>query len=129
MGTHSSPTGRVSALISRRCALQSGSLIAARAAAPPAFFAFGRAPLASGASDSQRTNVAVVLSPGATVIDFAGPWEVFQDAYSSGAQQPPGGFNLYTVAKSREAITASAGLAILPNYAFKDAPVPAIVVV
>ena len=117
MGTHSSPTGRASALISRRCALQSGSLITARAAAPPAFFAFGRAPLASGASDSQGTNVAVVLSPGATVIDFAAPWEVFQDAYSSGAQQPPGGFNLYTVAKSREAITASAGLAILPNYA------------
>jgi putative intracellular protease/amidase/YHS domain-containing protein len=69
--------------------------------------------------------VAFVLSPGATVIDFAGPWEVFQDVL--GPQGPA--FRLYTVAASREAITGSGGLRLVPDFTFEDAPPPRVIVV
>src|SRR5882724_7074014 len=50
-------------------------------------------------------NVAFVLTEGATMIDFAGPWEVFQDVHVEGRgasmdEKMP--FRLYTVADSRE---------------------------
>jgi len=79
---------------------------------------------------SVPTNVAFVLSEGATVIDFAGPWEVFQDAQPSDAStRDLGGYRLFTVARDLSPIVASAGLKILPNYSFRDAPNPQIVVV
>lgn len=77
-------------------------------------------------------NVAFLVSPGATVIDFAGPWEVFQDVMVPGrgdghADAHP--FRLYTVAASTEPIRASAGLQIIPDYAYADAPQPDVIVV
>jgi transcriptional regulator GlxA family with amidase domain len=69
--------------------------------------------------------VAVLLSQGATIIDFCGPWEVFQDAMAGDQMS----YELYTVAASVEPIVATGGMKILPNYAFADAPDPAIVVV
>ncbi len=75
------------------------------------------------------TPVAIVLSEGATVIDFAGPWEVFQDASGSEGHGDPNGYELFTVAATRAPITATAGLQIIPNFTFADAPQPAIVVV
>lgn len=72
-------------------------------------------------------NVAFLLSGGAVVIDFAGPWEVFQDAEVVERTQPA--FNLYTVAETTAPITASAGAKIVPQYALSDAPVPNVVVV
>jgi transcriptional regulator GlxA family with amidase domain len=76
--------------------------------------------------------VAVVLSEGAVVIDFAGPWEVFQDVMipSRGPemeQQHP--FELYTVSDSKAPIQASDGMRIVPEYTFDDAPAPNIVVI
>ncbi|MGH8320261.1 MAG: DJ-1/PfpI family protein [Steroidobacteraceae bacterium] len=96
---------------------------AARAAAKPP-------PVASDG----MVKVAVVLSDGATVIDFAGPWEVFADTMLKGA----GGrmimpFKLYTVAASRSPIRTEGsngpGFMITPDYDFADAPTPDIVVV
>lgn len=71
--------------------------------------------------------VAVLISPNATVIDFAGPWEVFQDVAVEG--RGFGAFELYTVAESLEPVRATAGLKILPNYTFADAPQPKVVVI
>ena len=76
--------------------------------------------------------VAFVLSEGATMIDFAGPWEVFQDVHvdSRGAtmeEHMP--FRLYTVSDSRARIRTSGGMQVTPDYTFADAPAPAIVVV
>ena len=48
--------------------------------------------------------VAFVLSEGATVIDFTGPWEVFQDADVADVEVP---FQLYTVAPSKAPIHTS----------------------
>jgi len=78
--------------------------------------------------------VAVVLSEHATVIDFAGPWEVFQDTMlkdDQGNDVMP--FDLYTVAPSKAVLHTTGsgrpGLAITPDYSFSDAPLPDIVVV
>jgi transcriptional regulator GlxA family with amidase domain len=71
--------------------------------------------------------VAFVLSEGATVIDFAGPWEVFQDTDS----RTP--FELYTVAPSKAPLHTSGnqrlGMTVTPDYSFADAPEPDLVVI
>ena len=77
-------------------------------------------------------HVAFVLSEGATMIDFAGPWEVFQDVHVEGRgsgmdEQMP--FRLYTVSDSRAPIRISGGMQVTPDYAFADAPAADIVVV
>lgn len=76
--------------------------------------------------------VAFAISEGATVIDFAGPWEVFQDVMittrgSNHDDHHP--FQLYTVAEKIETITGSGGLKLVPDYTFESAPQPKVVVV
>jgi len=76
--------------------------------------------------------VAFVVSDGAVMIDFTGPWEVFQDAWIPSAgmsmdQQMP--FKLYTVAENTEPIRVSGGMKIVPDYSFKDAPQPKVIVI
>lgn len=70
--------------------------------------------------------VAFLLSANAVVIDFAGPWEVFQDVSIPGRGAA---FRLYTVAETDKPIRASAGLTIVPDYSFGTAPPPKLVVV
>jgi transcriptional regulator GlxA family with amidase domain len=69
--------------------------------------------------------VAVVISKYATVIDFCGPWEVFQDAQAPGTA----GFQPYTVSHTTEPVEATAGLKIVPNYTFDNAPPPKVIVI
>lgn len=76
--------------------------------------------------------VAFLISRGATMIDYAGPWEVFQDVHvaSRGANhddQMP--FELFTVSDTTETVVGSAGLKIVPNYTFENAPSPKVVVI
>ncbi len=71
--------------------------------------------------------VAFVITDQANVIDFTGPWEVFQDAAIPGSDQP--GFQLYTVSDKREPVMLTGGLKVIPDYTFDDAPPPAIIVV
>lgn len=73
--------------------------------------------------------VAFLLSDGATMIDFAGPWEVFQDALVPGRGDALGAFRLYTVAESDKPIRASGGMRIVPDYNLANAPSPKVVVV
>src|SRR4030081_2023359 len=63
--------------------------------------------------------VAVMISPMATVIDFTGPWEVFQDA----------GYDTFIVSKTRDVVEATNGVHVVPDYTFDDAPQPNVVVV
>ncbi len=70
--------------------------------------------------------VAFVVSDGAVVIDFAGPWEVFQDVHDAQGQ---GFFNLYTVGETTKTVTASAGLKIVPDYTFQTGPAPKVIVI
>jgi len=73
--------------------------------------------------------VAFAISRGATMIDFAGPWEVFQDVMLKGPQGHRSAFNLYTVAEKTEPIEASAGMKIIPDYTFDAAPAPKVIVI
>jgi transcriptional regulator GlxA family with amidase domain len=70
--------------------------------------------------------VAVAISEGVTVIDFAGPWEVFQDATAPGSDAP---FTLCTVSETTAPIVGSAGLKLVPDYTFANVPPPRVVVV
>jgi transcriptional regulator GlxA family with amidase domain len=70
--------------------------------------------------------VAVAITQGATVIDFAGPWEVFQDAGDPGRDA---GFELFTVGDSTKPVVGSGGLQLVPDYSFQNAPQPHVIVV
>lgn len=87
----------------------------------------GLSPLKAPASGA--IPVAFVISKGAVVIDFAGPWEVFQDADVPGRDMMDDAFELYTVAETPEPVTVSGGLKIVPNYTFQNAPPPKVVVI
>ncbi len=69
---------------------------------------------------------AFVVSKGAVVIDFCGPWEVFQDA---GTAHGENCFAPYLVAETADPVIASAGLTVLPNFTFQTAPAPKIIVI
>jgi transcriptional regulator GlxA family with amidase domain len=77
-------------------------------------------------------NVAFLLSDGATIIDFCGPWEVFNDVAIGGPHTSPTHrmpFRLYTVAESREPIRATGGMRIVPEFTMDDAPQPRVIVI
>ncbi|MBA3562654.1 MAG: DJ-1/PfpI family protein [Gammaproteobacteria bacterium] len=69
-----------------------------------------------------KIRTAFAIAHHATVIDFTGPWEVFQDVLRSP-------FELYTVAASAEPVTATGGLRIIPYYTVENAPKPHLVIV
>jgi putative intracellular protease/amidase len=70
--------------------------------------------------------VAFVISEGAVIIDFCGPWEVFRDVNIPGRDAP---FRLYTVSDKTDPITAGGGMKIVPNYTFANAPAPKVIVI
>jgi transcriptional regulator GlxA family with amidase domain len=71
--------------------------------------------------------VAFVISEGAVVIDFGGPWEVFERTNLPGRMDSA--FRLYTVAETTAAIHASGGMKIVPDFTFENAPVPKVIVI
>jgi transcriptional regulator GlxA family with amidase domain len=76
--------------------------------------------------------VAFLISDGAQVIDFTGPWEVFQDVHvrSRGTTMEEWmPFQLFTVAASTKPVRVTGGLKIVPDYDFGSAPVAKIVVI
>jgi len=70
--------------------------------------------------------IAFVISEGAVVIDFCGPWEVFRDVMVSGGDHP---FRLYTVSDKTDPIHAGGGMKIVPDFTFANAPAPKVIVV
>src|SRR6266446_4871414 len=71
--------------------------------------------------------IAFVISEGAVIIDFCGPWEVFRDVNIPGRQDGP--FQLYTVSDTTSPIHAGGGMQIIPDYTFANAPAPKVVVI
>lgn len=69
--------------------------------------------------------VAVLISEGAVLIDFMGPWEVFLGV----TVKDHSPFQPYTVAQTLSPIRAEGGMKIVPNYTFDDAPVPRVIVI
>ena len=76
--------------------------------------------------------VAVAISEGVTVIDFAGPWEVFQDVWipeRGKEMEDQMAFQLFTVSEKTDPVIGSGGLKLVPDYTFESAPAPKVVVV
>lgn len=76
--------------------------------------------------------VAVAISEGATVIDFAGPWDVFGSVMmpergGEMADQMP--FQLFMVSEKTEPVTVENGMKVVPDYTFDNAPVCQVVVI
>jgi putative intracellular protease/amidase/YHS domain-containing protein len=71
--------------------------------------------------------VAFVISDGAVIIDFCGPWEVFRDVNIPGLEHGP--FRLYTVSDTTSPIHAGGGMQIIPDYTFANAPAPKVIVI
>jgi putative intracellular protease/amidase len=72
--------------------------------------------------------VAFLLSDGAVVIDFAGPWEVF-DNVAMPRNRQENAFQLYTVAATLAPVKVSGGMTIVPACTFATAPPPHVIVI
>jgi putative intracellular protease/amidase len=66
-----------------------------------------------------RHKIAILLFNGVQIIDYTGPYEMFGAA----------NFNVYTVAASKDPITTSMGMTVVPKYDFASAPLPDVLVV
>ena len=71
------------------------------------------------ADDPGRKRVAILLFDGVQIIDYTGPWEIFGQA----------GYEIFTVATSREPIETVFGMHVTPDFVLAEHPEPDIVVV
>ncbi|HYM61755.1 MAG TPA: DJ-1/PfpI family protein [Thermoanaerobaculia bacterium] len=71
--------------------------------------------------------VAFLISDGAVIIDFCGPWDVFVNVMVRGRAEHP--FRPYTVAETKDPIVAGGGMKIIPDYTFDTAPSPKVLVI
>lgn len=76
---------------------------------------------------STRQTVGIFIFDDVEVVDFAGPFEVFSrtrtvagsDSRRTDDSAP---FEVFTVARTRDVVTAIGGLKVLPHYSWADAP-------
>ncbi len=74
---------------------------------------------------SQRT-VAILAFDDMEVLDFAGPYEVFNVAGELGDGHP---FSVFSVGVGSGPVTGRGGFVVQPTYSLADAPIPDLVVV
>jgi putative intracellular protease/amidase len=74
-----------------------------------------------------RISVAILISEGVNVIDFSGPWGVFESVSLPTATEPP--FHLFTVSDTSEVVIAGSGLKLVPHYTFANVPETKVVVI
>jgi transcriptional regulator GlxA family with amidase domain len=91
-------------------------------------------PIALSAEKSKLTppregsiSVAILISAGLNVIDFSGPWGVFESVSVPDANEAP--FRLFTVAESADVVTSGSGLKLVPHYTFDNVPAVKVVVI
>ena len=77
--------------------------------------------------EKDQIPVAFLIADRAVVIDFCGPWEVFQDVVVPSRTDMP--FRLYTVAETAKPIRTSGGMQIVPDYTIANAPAPKVIVI
>ena len=75
----------------------------------------------------QPITVAFLLSEGAEVVDFAGPWGVFEYTYPDEWSVAP--FNMYIVAEKSGVLTVSGGMKVVSDHTFETAPQPRVIVI
>jgi transcriptional regulator GlxA family with amidase domain len=72
-------------------------------------------------------NVGILIFDNVEVLDFAGPFEVFsrtrlQPGIEARRSDEGAPFRVFTVARTRDPITATGGLTVVPRHGFADAP-------
>ena len=75
----------------------------------------------------ETLNVGILLFDNVEVLDFAGPFEVFsrtrlQPGVEARRSEDGAPFQVFTVARTRDPITATGGLTVVPRHGFADAP-------
>jgi transcriptional regulator GlxA family with amidase domain len=82
------------------------------------------------AGTTPKIKVAFVISEGFDLIDFAGPWEVFQDVMLGPAKDDMDmPYELYTVSTRNGPVTSSGGAKLVPQYTLDNAPRPDLIVI
>ena len=71
--------------------------------------------------------VAVLISDDLNVIDFSGPWGVFESVLMPGASEPA--FRLWTVSEKAELVLSDSGLRLVPHYTYGNVPEIKVVVI
>lgn len=74
---------------------------------------------------SRTLTVAILAFDEVEALDFAGPYEVFTTASRMALRERPSGpapFDVVSVARTREPVRARAGMTLLPDHGFDDAP-------
>src|SRR5262249_17686114 len=74
---------------------------------------------AAAAAARPRKTAAILIYPGVQIIDYTGPYEVMGQA----------GFNVFTVAATKDMITTAMGMKVTPEYAFAECPKADILIV
>jgi transcriptional regulator GlxA family with amidase domain len=74
-----------------------------------------------------RRTVGILIFDDVEVLDFAGPFEVFsrtrlEPGADSRRRDDSAPFDTFTVARSREPVTAIGGLTVIPRYSWAEAP-------
>jgi transcriptional regulator GlxA family with amidase domain len=82
----------------------------------------------------KRHSVAILIFDDVEVLDFAGPFEVFSRARlvpgaDSRRSDDSAPFDVFTIARTRDVVTAIGGLKIVPDFAWSHAPLIDILVV
>jgi putative intracellular protease/amidase len=73
----------------------------------------------AAAEQPPAKKVAILVFNNVEIIDFSGPYEMFGTA----------GYDVYTVAATKDPITTAMGLKLIPQYSFADAPAPDVLLV
>lgn len=64
------------------------------------------------------------------MIDFTGPWEVFQDCQAEGrGAAEDEAFRLFTVAEQASPVRVTGGMQVTPDFTVQNAPQPRVIVV
>jgi transcriptional regulator GlxA family with amidase domain len=71
-------------------------------------------------------NTAILIFKDAEVLDFAGPFEVFNAANEASGKQL---FNVFLAAEYQEIIEVKNGLRVIPDYTIESSPDPEIIII
>lgn len=79
----------------------------------------------------ERKQVGILIFPNVEVLDFCGPFEVFSvTRLNEGKRwEEPSPFELHLIAENPDAVKATGGLRIIPNFTLEDCPLLDILVI
>ena len=80
---------------------------------------------AQAQATTRQRNVAIFLFDEVQIIDYTGPYEVFNNAESDGFSR----FKVYTVGEKGDAIRTIGGMTVIPTFSFANNPPPDVLVI